>query len=115
MLPPSKLGFGDNGDGAPHAGTLPASGANLTYIWKWVADGFPDFGMTFGNPDFIAYAEAYGARGSRVESADGLPPTLEAAFAEGGVHLATVPVDYSENKRVPLDELRASAVKNRRS
>ena len=83
--------------------------------WKQAADGFPDFGMTFGNPDFVAYAEAYGARGSRVESADGLPPTLEAGFAEGGVHLVTVPVDYSENKRVLLDELRASAAKNRRS
>ena len=68
--------------------------------WKQAADGFPDFGMTFGNPDFVAYAEAYGAKGSRVASADGLVPALEAAFAEGGVHLVTVPVDYSENKRV---------------
>ncbi len=30
--------------------------------------GFPDFGMTFGNPDFVKYAEAYGARGTRVEA-----------------------------------------------
>ena len=39
--------------------------------WKQAVDGFPDFGMTFGNPDFVAYAGAYGAKGSRVESADG--------------------------------------------
>jgi acetolactate synthase-1/2/3 large subunit len=75
--------------------------------WKQATDGFPDFGMTFGDPDFVAYAKAYGAKGSRVESADGLAPTLEAAFAGGGVHLVSAPVDYSENKRVLVDELRA--------
>jgi acetolactate synthase-1/2/3 large subunit len=79
--------------------------------WKQAADGFPDFGMTFGNPDFVAYAKAYGVKGSRVESADGLVPTLEAAFAGGGVHLVTVPVDYSENMRVLVDELRTHMTK----
>jgi acetolactate synthase I/II/III large subunit len=34
-------------------------------------------------------------------------PTLEAAFSAGGVHLVAVPVDYSENKRVLVDELRS--------
>ena len=36
----------------------------------------------------------------------GSSPTLEAAFAEGGVQLVAVPVDYSENSRVLVDELR---------
>ena len=49
--------------------------------WKQAVDGRPDFGMTFGNPDFVAYAKAYGVKGSRVESANGLAPALEAAFA----------------------------------
>jgi acetolactate synthase I/II/III large subunit len=79
--------------------------------WKQAMDGFPDFGMTFGNPDFVAYAEAFGVKGSRVKSADGLLPTLEAAFKGGGVHLVSVPVDYSENKRVLVDELRTHAAK----
>jgi acetolactate synthase I/II/III large subunit len=74
--------------------------------WKQAVDGFADFGMTFGNPDFAAYARAYGAKGSVVETADGLRPALEAAFA-GGVHLVAVPVDYSENMRVLVDELRS--------
>jgi acetolactate synthase-1/2/3 large subunit len=78
--------------------------------WKQATDGFPDFGMTFGDPDFVAYAKAYGAEGSRVETADGLAPTLEAAFAAGGVHLVVSPIDYSENKRVLVDELRAGAL-----
>jgi acetolactate synthase-1/2/3 large subunit len=77
--------------------------------WKQAVDGHPDFGMTFGNPDFVAYARAYGIKGSRVESADGLVPTLEAAFA-GGVQLVCVPVDYSENMRVLVDELRDAAM-----
>ncbi len=75
--------------------------------WKQATDGFADFGMTFGNPDFVAYARAYHLKGSRVERADGLVPTLEAAFAGGGVHLVCVPVDYSENMRVLIDELRS--------
>jgi acetolactate synthase-1/2/3 large subunit len=74
--------------------------------WKQAVDGFPDYGMTFGNPDFIAYAKAYGAKGSRVGSAADLLPTLEAAFAGGGVHLVEVPIDYSENTRVLVEELR---------
>ena len=73
--------------------------------WKQAADGFPDFGMTFGNPDFVAYAKAYGARGLRVTTADGLAPALEAAFQAGGVQLVAVPVDYSENIRVLVEEL----------
>jgi acetolactate synthase-1/2/3 large subunit len=68
--------------------------------------------MTFGNPDFVAYATAFGLEGSRVESADGLAPALKAAFARGGVQLVVVPVDYTENSRVLLEELRDHAAKS---
>ena len=74
--------------------------------WKQAVDKFPDWGLTFSNPDFVKYAESYGAKGSRVETADGLVPALEAAFKGGGVHLVSVPMDYSENTRVLVDELR---------
>ena len=74
--------------------------------WKQAVDNFADWGLAFGNPDFVKYADAYGARGRRVETADSLVATLEAAFSEGGVQLVTVPVDYSENSRVLVDELR---------
>jgi acetolactate synthase-1/2/3 large subunit len=74
--------------------------------WKQAVDRFADWGLTFGNPDFVKYAESYGAKGSRVETADGLVPALEAAFEKGGIHLVAVPVDYSENTRVLVDELR---------
>ena len=74
--------------------------------WKQAVDGFADSGMTFGNPDFAMYARAYGAHGHNVREVGELVPTLEAAFRAGGVHLIAVPIDYSENKRVLVDELR---------
>jgi acetolactate synthase-1/2/3 large subunit len=74
--------------------------------WKQAVDNFADFGMTFGNPDFVKYAESYGAKGTRVGSVEELLPAFEAAFAGGGVHLVVAPIDYSENKRVLVDELR---------
>jgi acetolactate synthase-1/2/3 large subunit len=73
--------------------------------WKQAVDDFADYGLTFGNPDFVKYADAYGAKGWRIEATEALVPTLEAAFEAGGVHLVTVPVDYSENVRVLVDEL----------
>ena len=76
--------------------------------WKQAVDHFPDWGLTFGNPDFVRYAESYGAKGHRVHATADLIPTLEAAFAAGGVHLVDVPIDYSENMRVLVDELRSA-------
>jgi acetolactate synthase-1/2/3 large subunit len=73
--------------------------------WKQAVDKFADFGLTFGNPDFVKYAESYGARGARVESTEAFIPTLQAAFDAGGVHLVTAPIDYSENVRVLVEEL----------
>ncbi len=73
--------------------------------WKQEVDGFSDFGLDFGNPDFVAYAKSYGAKGSRVGKASELSTMLEAAFREGGVHLVVAPVDYSENMRVLVNEL----------
>jgi len=73
--------------------------------WKQAVDGFEDFGMSFGNPDFVTYAKAYGAHGHRIASTNSFLPTLQSAFQAGGVHVITVPVDYRENIRVLIDEL----------
>ena len=80
--------------------------------WKQAVDEFPDYGMTFKNPDFVMYARSYGANGHRVESVGDLVPTLDKAFSAGGVHLVAVPIDYSENTRVLVKELREK-VKNK--
>ncbi|HLN07375.1 MAG TPA: acetolactate synthase large subunit [Xanthobacteraceae bacterium] len=74
--------------------------------WKQTVSNFADWGLTFGNPDFVKYAESYGATGHRVQRTDDLVPTIEGAFSQGGVQLVSVPIDYVENTRVLVDELR---------
>ncbi len=81
--------------------------------WKQAVDHFADYGMTFGNPDFVKYAEAYGAEGHLVGATAEIVPTLQAAFDAGGVHLVAVPIDYSENMRVLIDELGNRKVEDR--
>lgn len=73
--------------------------------WKQHVGNFPDWGLKFGNPDFVSYAQSYGATGHRVERAEDFASTLERAFTSGGVHLVEAAIDYTENKRVLIDEL----------
>ncbi len=73
--------------------------------WKQEDAGFQDWGLEFNNPDFISYANSYGLKAHRPTSAEELIPTYEKAFSEGGVHLVDVAIDYSENKKVLIDEL----------
>ncbi|MCF6767527.1 acetolactate synthase large subunit [Thiotrichales bacterium 19S11-10] len=74
--------------------------------WKQYGMNFPDYGLTFNNPDFITYAKAYNASGHRVESTDELVPLINQCFGSGGVHLIDLAVDYSENTKVLIDELK---------
>jgi len=73
--------------------------------WKQASAGFADWGLEFNNPDFVKYAESYGATGHRITCAKDIIPTYEKAFTTGGVHLVELPVDYSENQKVLIDEL----------
>ncbi len=68
--------------------------------WKQANMGFKDWGLTYGNPDFVKYAEAYGANGHRVESAVHLQELLKHCLDTPGVHLIDCPVDYSDNDRI---------------
>jgi acetolactate synthase-1/2/3 large subunit len=68
--------------------------------WKQANMGFSDWGLEYGNPDFVKYAESYGAIGHRVESAEALPNILQTALNEPGVHVIDCPVDYSENDQI---------------
>ncbi len=65
--------------------------------WKQANMGFKDWGLTYGNPDFVKYAESYGANGYRVESSTHLTELLKHCRDTPGVHLIECPVDYSEN------------------
>ena len=68
--------------------------------WKQANMGFADFGLTYGNPDFVKYAEAYGAHGHRVASAAHLKELLAHCNSAPGVHLIDCPVDYSQNDQI---------------
>lgn len=67
--------------------------------------GFPDFGLDYGNPDFVKYAESYGAKGHRLKATEQLPELLKECLDAKGVQLIEIPVDYSENEKVLIDEL----------
>ena len=68
--------------------------------WKQAAMKFADFGLDFGNPDFVKYAESYGAQGHRIESTEELLPVMEKSYSDPGVHLIDVLMDYSDNDRI---------------
>jgi len=73
--------------------------------WKQTASGFQNFGLDFSNPDFCKYAESYGAHGRKLMPDDDLQIVLSELLNTPGVHLLDVPVDYSENERVLIQEL----------
>ncbi len=74
--------------------------------WKQANMGFQDWGLTYGNPDFVKYAESYGANGHRVTSAEMLPGLLQECLGTPGVHLIDCPVDYADNDRILNKEIK---------
>ena len=68
--------------------------------WKMNLEIGHDVATDFSNPDFVAYAESFGARGYRVRAANDLLPMLTDALASDAVSVIACPVDYSENLRL---------------
>jgi len=68
--------------------------------WKMDLELGNHYYVKFGNPDVVKYAESFGAKGYRINSADELLPTLRAALDDDGVSVIACPVDYSENLRL---------------
>jgi acetolactate synthase-1/2/3 large subunit len=56
--------------------------------------------VAFNNPDFVKYAESFGAKGYRVDRTADLVPTLRQALAENTVTIVDCPVDYRENMKL---------------
>lgn len=63
-----------------------------------------EFGRTshvqFTNPDFVQYAQSFGATGIKIERTEQLMPALEAALARDTVTIIDCPVDYRENMKL---------------
>ncbi len=75
--------------------------------WKQAGLGFEDFGLDFGNPDFVKFAESFGARGYRLARTDDLESLIKRRFNASGIHLIEIPVDYSMNHKILNVELPA--------
>src|SRR6266545_7269983 len=86
-------------------------GANVTVVvwrdngyglidWKQRNEFGRPFGVEFGNPDFVAFAESFGIAGFRPASAADLYLTLMRALDVDGPALVEVPIDYRENLRL---------------
>jgi len=75
-------------------------GAYNLIQWKQQTQFGREAGVTFGNPDFAALAEAFGAKGYRVDSARALATALADALTRPGPSVIDVPVDYRENAKL---------------
>jgi len=56
--------------------------------------------VSFDNPDFVRFAESFGARGYAIRAAGELLPTLRKALDDDAVSVIACPVDYRENARL---------------
>jgi len=65
--------------------------------WKQQNEFGKHTDLSFGNPDFVGLAKAFGWNGYRVEKSVDLQATLEAAFEAEGPSLVVIPIDYREN------------------
>ena len=65
--------------------------------WKQETEFERHTDLSFGNPDWLKLAAAFGWHGYRVERSIDLAPTLEKAFNDEGPSLVIVPIDYREN------------------
>ena len=127
MIYPDKKVISVCGDGgfmmnSQELETAVRLGVNLTVVilndkaygmvkWKQENMNFSDFGLSFENPDFVKYAEAYGAKGYRVTNGENLNETLELCLKSPGVHLIDCPVDYSENDQILNHDLKNLSAK----
>jgi len=56
--------------------------------------------LSFGNPQWMLLAKAFGWHGHRVENSGHLQATLKSAFSEPGPSLIVIPIDYGENMKL---------------
>lgn len=68
--------------------------------WKQEGMGFENFGLDYKNPDFVKYAESYGAHGYLITSSQDFTETLDKCLNTNGVHIIDCPVDYSLNHSI---------------
>lgn len=68
--------------------------------WKQIAHFGRASHIDFKNPDFVKFAESFGAKGYRIQKTEDLIPTIHQAIKDNTVVIIDVPVDYSENMKL---------------
>ncbi|MBI4313788.1 MAG: acetolactate synthase large subunit [Candidatus Omnitrophica bacterium] len=81
-LHPAVLIFNDNGYGLIR--------------WKQEARFHRAAGVSLGNPDWVKFAESFGAKGYRIEAAADLKKVLQEALRQKVPTVIDVPIDYQE-------------------
>jgi len=78
--------------------------------WKQLKQFRRTSGVTFNNPDFVKYAESFGAKGIRIANAEELLPKIKQALVDNVLTVIDCPVDYRENLKLTekLGEMVAS-------
>ena len=116
LINPNKKVISVNGDGgfmmnSQELETAVRLGLNLVVIilndsaygmikWKQEGMGFENFGLDYQNPDFVKYAESFGAIGHRPDSDENFRKILSSSLNEKGVHVIDLAVDYSLNHSI---------------
>ncbi|QNL50168.1 acetolactate synthase large subunit [Olivibacter sp. SDN3] len=119
LIYPKQRVISVNGDGgflmnSQELETAKRLGLDLTVIvvrddaygmvrWKQESMGLDDFGLSYDNPDFVKYAESYGAQGYRPNTVTAFQKTLQQSLHKPGIHLIDLAIDYSFNQRLAED------------
>lgn len=73
--------------------------------WKQDSQNLTSFGLDFDNPDFVKYAQSYGAFGYRINNTEEFKPLISRLLKEKGVHVIDLPINYKDNVEVFTKEL----------
>lgn len=68
--------------------------------WEQEGRGFENFGLDYENPDFVGYAESFGAIGHKPATDEDFRKVLTECLSMDGVHVIDLAVDYSLNHSI---------------
>jgi acetolactate synthase-1/2/3 large subunit len=68
--------------------------------WKQAWAHLDDFGLDFGNPDFVKLAESFGAKGYKVEKKEDFQSVLQKTLKEKWVKIIDLDFDYPVDGKI---------------
>lgn len=68
--------------------------------WKQQGGGFEDYGLDFGEMDFIKLSESFGAHGYKVSKKEDFKPLLEEVIQKPGIQIIDLDFDYPTDGKI---------------